>query len=198
MKQNNLSKQESSTSSGNQGNVQSVHRTLDILEVFPIYGPEIGLTRIATLLGLNKATAYRLLSNLEARGYVERSPADRKYRLGFKVFELGSYFQSQLEVRRLGLAFLREIVDQVHEAAFLCIREVDEALCVERVESIQEVNIFSLRVGGKQPLHCGGAPRALLVGLDDQELSAYAQRTGLPGLTPNTITTLDDLLAMSG
>ncbi len=169
MKQNNLSKQESSTSSGNRamssrciapGYFGSVPDLWSGNGPYPHCQPFVWV--------LNKATAYRLLSNLRRGGYVERSPADRKYRLGFKVFELGSYFQSQLEVRRLGLAFLREIVDQVHEAAFLCIREVDEALCVERVESIQEVNIFSLRVGGKQPLHCGGAPRALLVGLDDQ------------------------------
>jgi IclR family transcriptional regulator, KDG regulon repressor len=177
-----------------QGGVQSVRRALDLLEAFPKYGPEIGLTRIASLLEMNKATAYRLLSTLEERGYVERSPESRKYRLGVRAFELGSYFQSQLELRRTALPFMKAIVEQTCEAAFLCIREGDEALCVERVESQQEVNIFSLRVGGRQPLHCGAAPRALLAGLDDREVAAYAARTGLPGFTPYTITSLEQLL----
>jgi DNA-binding IclR family transcriptional regulator len=70
----------------------------------------------------------------------------------------------------------------------------DEALCVERVESQREVNIFSLRVGGKQPLHCGGAPRALLADWETSELAQYAERTGLPTFTSNTIRTLDQLL----
>ncbi len=180
--------------SSRQATVQSVSRALDLLEAFPKYGPELGLTQVAGLLKLDKATAYRLLSTLEERGYVERIPASRKYRLGVQAFELGAYYQSQLEVRRVALPYMKEMTAQTREAAFLCVRENDEAVCVERVESEQEVNVFALRVGGKQPLHCGAAPRALLAGMDDPELEAYAARTGLPGFTPNTIATLAALI----
>ena len=184
-------KQESNTA---QESVQSVSRALDVLEAFPTYGPEIGLTSMASHLDLNKATTYRLLQTLEARGYVERSPEGRKYRLGVRAFELGSYFQNQLDIRRLGLPYLNEMVEETQEAAFLCVREGDEALCIERVEAEREVNIFTLRVGGRQPLHCGAAPRALLSGLDDNALKEYASRSGLPAQTPETITTLEALL----
>jgi IclR family transcriptional regulator, KDG regulon repressor len=176
------------------GGVQSVQRALDLLEVFLKHGPEIGLSRIAELLELNKATAYRLLSTLEQRGFVKRSPGSRKYALGIKVFELGYYFQSQMEVRRIGLPYLKEMVELTNESGFLCVRDGDVALCVERVESQREVNIFSLRVGGKQPLHCGGAPRALLADWTPAELAEYAKRTGLPAYTSYTIHTLDQLL----
>jgi DNA-binding IclR family transcriptional regulator len=174
-------------------NVQSVSRALDLLEAFPRFGPEIGLTSIAEYNNLHKATAYRLLSTLEARGYIERSPDGRKYRLGVRTLELGAYFQSQLDVRRLALPNMTAMVEATDEAAFLCIREGDEALCIERVESKLEVNIFTLRVGGRQPLHCGAAPRAILAGMEDCEVSAYAQRTGLPAFTPQTITNLQKL-----
>ncbi|MBN1148210.1 MAG: IclR family transcriptional regulator [Anaerolineales bacterium] len=174
--------------------VQSVWRALDVLEAFPKSGPEIGLTALAERLDLNKATAYRLLATLENRGYIERAPDGRKYRLGARTLELGAYFQSQLDVRRLALPYMASMVEQTGEAAFLCVRENDEALCVERVESDQEVNIFILRVGGRQPLHCGGAPRALLTALSDDEIAAYARRTGLPAFTPHTITNLEALL----
>ncbi|MDD5371010.1 MAG: IclR family transcriptional regulator [Anaerolineaceae bacterium] len=177
-----------------QGAVQSVSRALDLLEVFLQHGPEIGLTRIATLLSLDKATAYRLLSTLEDRGYVERSPDSRNYRLGLRAFELGSYYQNQLEVRKLALVYMKEMVAQTQEAAFLCVSEEDAAVCVERVEGEYQVNIFGLRVGGKQPLHWGAAPRALLSGMSDAELAAYAARTGLPAATPYTLTTLDQLI----
>jgi len=174
--------------------VQSVSRALDLLEAFPLYGPEIGLTSIADTLGLNKATAYRLLSTLETRDFVVRCPESRKYRLGVSSFELGAYFQNQLDIRRFALPYLRKMVEQTQESAFLCVREGDEALCVERVEAEYQVNIFTLRVGGREPLHCGGAPRALLSGLDEQELTAYANRTGLSAFTSNTIDSLPGLL----
>jgi DNA-binding IclR family transcriptional regulator len=173
--------------------VQSVWRALDLLEAFPTYGPELGLTSIAGYANMNKATAHRLLATLEARGYVERTSDGRKYRLGVRAFELGAYFQGQLDVRRLALPYLTEMVEQTGEAAFLCIREGDEALCIERVEAEQVVNIFSLRVGGRQPLHCGAAPRALLSDLNDLEVQGYAQRSGLPKLTEHTLATLVEL-----
>jgi DNA-binding IclR family transcriptional regulator len=177
-----------------QTQTQTVARALDILEVFLIYGPEIGLSEIARLVGLNKATAYRILSTLEGRGYIVRSPDSRKYRLGARTFELGSYFQNQVELRRIALPEMQTMVAETREAAFLCVREGDEALCIERVEAPYGVNIFTLRVGGRQPLHWGGAPRALMAGMADEELIDYAQRTALPANTPFTLTTLDQIL----
>ncbi len=174
--------------------VQSLNRALDLLETFPRLGPEIGLSRIAAELGLSKATAYRLLSTLETRGYVERAPDSRSYRLGLRAFELGMYYQGQLQVRQVALPYLREMCAQTGEVAFLCVREGDAAVCVERVDGSVQVNVFSLRVGGHQLLHCGAAPRALLSGLSDDEVRAYALRTGLPACTPQTLTRLDLLL----
>ncbi len=174
--------------------VRSLSRALDLLEVFPEHGPEIGLSQVANLAKMNKATAFRLLATLEERGYVVRSPEGKKYRLGMKLFELGSYYQGQLELRRLALPHLKAMVKQTNEAAFLCIREEDEALCVERVEAEYGINIFTLRVGGRQPLHLGAAPRTLLAGLDDTQIEAYARRTVLQPVTPYTMTRVEDLI----
>jgi len=177
-----------------QTQTQTVSRALDILEIFLANGPEIGLSEIARLVGLNKATAYRILSTLEGRGYVVRSPDSRKYRLGVRTFELGSYFQNQVELRRIALPEMRTMVAETNEAAFLCVRESDEALCIERVEAPHGVTIFTLRVGGRQPLHWGGAPRALMAGMAAEELIEYARRTKLPGSTPYTLTTVDQII----
>ena len=178
----------------NQGKTQSVLRALELLEAFPKHGPEIGLTEIARLLQMSKATAYRLLSTLVNRGYLVRSAENRKYRLGVRIFELGSYFQSQIEIRRVAMPPMNAMVEQTREAAFLCVRDGDEALCVERVEAPHEVNIFTLRVGGRQPLHCGGAPRALMAGMSDEEIQAYVQRSSLPAITPYTLHTLEQII----
>jgi DNA-binding IclR family transcriptional regulator len=176
-----------------QNSVQSLNRALDLLEAFPRLGPEVGLTTVANYLGLNKATAYRLLSTLETRGYIERSPYNRRYRLGVRMFELGSYYKDQINVRRMALPYLSSLVDETQEAAFLCIREGDEALCVERMEPQHEVKIFMLRIGGRLPLHTGAAPRVLLANFNSEELEAYAKRTGLPAITPKTLSNIEDL-----
>jgi len=177
------------------GGVQSVSRALDLMEAFIAHGPEIGLTDLAALLGMNRATAHRLLDTLEARGYVQRLSMGRKYRLGSRVFELGAHFQNQMDIRRASQPELTSMAEETGQAGFLCIRDGDYALCLDRIEGRHYMRIFALRMGDRQPLHCGGAPRALLTGMSHAELLAYATRTGLPGFTPHTITTTQQLLA---
>lgn len=174
--------------------VLSLSSGLALLEMFPTHGPELGLNDIARMLDESKVTVHRLVATMEARGYLERSTTTGKYRLGARVFELGSCFQSQLDIRRAALPELTSLVEQTEQAAFLCVRDRDCALCVERVEGRHRAHIYALHMGERQPLHCGAAPRALLSGLSDAEILAYASRTGLPAFTPRTISTPQDIL----
>ena len=167
--------------------LKSVFHALDLLEVFLSHGPEISLTDLAAHAKIDKANAQRLLSALENRGYVLRSTPGRKYRLGVRPFELGSQFQSQLDIRRAALPELTSMAQETGQAGFLCVADGDFALCLERIEGRYYNRIFALRLGERQPLHCGGAPRALLSGRSHAEILAYAARTGIPKLTPQTI-----------
>jgi IclR family acetate operon transcriptional repressor len=174
---------------------QSLRRGLDLLEVFLSHGSELGLAQLAAAAQINRATAHRLLTTLEARGYVQRNAETRRYSLGVRVFDLGARFHNQLDIRRAALPELTTLVEQTGQAAFLCIRDGDEALCLERVGGRHRVRIFALQLGERQPLHCGAAPRALLSGMSDAEILAYARRAKPKRLTPGTITTADDLVA---
>jgi len=167
---------------------------LDLLDLFLSHGSELGLNDIAHLLGESKITVHRLLDTLETRGYLERCTAGGKYQLGARVFELGSCFQRQLDIRRAALPELTSLVEQTEQAAFLCVRDRDAALCLERVEGRHRAHIYALHIGERQPLHCGAAPRALLSALSDSEILAYASRTGLPTFTPRTISTTKGIL----
>ena len=172
---------------------QSINRALALLEAFPKYGPEIGLSELSRNLNLNKTTTYRMIKALESKGYISYTPVGRKYRLGVKVFELGSYYQSKLDIRSFALPYLKVLTENTKEASFLCVRNGNDAICIERVETENKDEYFALRVGGRQPLHCGAASRALLVEMSDEELETYAIDTGLPALTPRTITTVSEL-----
>lgn len=172
----------------------SLQRALDLLEVFLSENAEMGLAQLAAATQMSRATAHRLLKTLEARRYLQRDRETRKYSLGVRVFDLGARFQHQLDIRRAALPELTSLVEQTGQAAFLCIRDGDEALCLERVGARHRVRIFALQLGERQPLHCGAAPRALLSGLPKAELLAYARRTGLPAFTPKTLSTAEQLL----
>jgi DNA-binding IclR family transcriptional regulator len=173
--------------------VQSINRALGLLEAFPKFGPEVGLSELARYTNLNKTTAYRILQTLEKSGYLSRSPTSHDYRLGVKVFELGTYFQSKINIYHFSQPYLKELSEETNQAAFLCVRNGYEALCIADDDVQHEYKYVTLRVGGKQPLHCGGASRVLLMTMCDQEIEEYAITTGLPSKTPNTIKTIEEL-----
>lgn len=59
--------------------VHSVDRALDLLEA--LGGGATGITALAARTGLHASTAHRLLATLVRRGWVEREPRTRRYRL---------------------------------------------------------------------------------------------------------------------
>jgi DNA-binding IclR family transcriptional regulator len=70
---------------------------------------EIGLSEVARLAGMNKATAYRLLTELQSAGFVEQAGNDRSYRLGPEVLRLAALREAAVPL----LSVSREILDRL-------------------------------------------------------------------------------------
>ena len=68
--------------------LSTVTRALDVLQAFTYQRPERSLTEIAAATGLHKATAFRLLTTLSARGMTIKDPRTGMYRLGFALIAL--------------------------------------------------------------------------------------------------------------
>src|SRR4028119_232332 len=79
--------------------VQSVDRAITVMELLSRRGWS-GVTEVANELGINKSTAYRLLTTLRDRGLVEQDSATEKYRLGFGLVALASSVSADLDVAR--------------------------------------------------------------------------------------------------
>ena len=64
------------------GLTQSVGRALNILSLFSDETPSLRVGDVSASLGLGQSTTSRLLSTLEALGYVMRDQETGRYRLG--------------------------------------------------------------------------------------------------------------------
>src|SRR6516164_9427570 len=78
--------------------IQSVKRATDIISLFSSSQTSLGVTQIAALLGLNKATAWGLVATLEKQGFLKQDPDTQKYSVGSKLFELGMVYVGSLEI----------------------------------------------------------------------------------------------------
>src|SRR2546421_9849153 len=67
---------------------RSVERVLAVLNAFTEAGPNLTLMQVCEATGLTPSTAYRLMANLVARGYLEPGREGNAYRLGLTVIRL--------------------------------------------------------------------------------------------------------------
>jgi DNA-binding IclR family transcriptional regulator len=168
--------------------VQVLERSLGILELLSSNGPELSLIELSEQLRLHKSTTHRLLGVLEQYRFVEKSSSSGKYRLGLKLFELGSKAIADLNWRERARRHLQRLAFDTGETAHLCILDDGEVLYLEKVEAPRTVRVPSI-VGRRYPAHCGGAGKALLAFQPEEEIDELIKRRGLKSYTRNTFTT---------
>lgn len=168
-------------------NVQAVDRTLAILETLATHRGPVPLSVLAREVGLNVSTVHRLLHTLMGRGFVHQEPDSGRYKLGLKVFELGTAALSALDVRQAGRPILEEIVRTCNETANLVVLDQDEVVYVDQVESSRQVKMIA-KIGGRAPVYCTGSGKAILANLPPAEREALLARVELQRRTARTLT----------
>jgi DNA-binding IclR family transcriptional regulator len=162
-----------------------IGKAVAILESFLAGADEMSLTEIGTLVGLGPSTCHRLLGTLEFHRLVERTATGR-YRLGLRLFQLGSLVQVPQALAKLAEPVMRAMADRMEIGAFLSIRDRDRAVCIARVDRGQVI-LAPYRVGETLPLHVGAAPIILLAAMSDTDVEEIL-RQPLEQLTAKTVT----------
>jgi len=176
-------------SPSNQPSVQSVGRSLDILEVLSA-SDELGLGEIASQTGLTPSTAHRLLMTLAGRGYVVQNPATARYLLGFKVTELASVIARRTaRLRTLARPHLESIQKITGESANLTVLEPPNTVYVDQVEGSRSVRMFA-RIGATVPAHTSASGKAMIAFMTPKLISEIVGEEPFPQATPRTITSL--------
>ncbi len=171
----------------------AVRHATRLLEAF-LDGPEeCGISELSRRIDLSKSTVHRLVATLVEAGWLDRNPATDKYRLGLRLFELGSVVAARMEVRQCALPFMQDLMERVGETVHLAVLDGDQLVYVAKVESRHPIRLFS-QVGQHGPVHCTGVGKVLLA-FAPPEIVERVIAAGLPAFTPNTITDPDQLRA---
>ena len=172
--------------------VQVIDRALGVLEALAGEGQPMSLVKLSKRLGLPKSTTMRLLMVLEGHRFVEKSAESGLYRLGLKLFELGSKAVAQFDLTERARPHLERLVSRTGETAYLSVLDGAEALVVERVESSRAVRVPA-SVGWRNPAHCTAVGKVLLAHTPESRLTAVLGKARLRAYTENTITSLAQL-----
>jgi DNA-binding IclR family transcriptional regulator len=159
-------------------------RAVLLLDCFAPGGGPYRLTELARRSGLPKTTAFRLSGELVRLGLLERE--GEEYRLGGRLFELGSLVPRRSTLRETDLPYLQDLFEATNETVHLGVRDQHDVVYLERIPGHGAVRLPS-RIGGRLPLTCTAVGKALFA-FSGPELVEEILDAPLRRLTPHSIT----------
>jgi len=187
----NMEQRSNSPQGGGSGQLE---RALDILELLVRSGGPRGLAEIVESVDGPKATIHRLLTTLQARGYVTQDPRTSRYSAGVRCFELGSLWAANLDLRAVASPHLSALNTGTGETVHLAVYDHGDVVYVDKLESLHPV-VAKSHVGRRCPATCVATGRALLA-FESREEIASVLAGPLPAYTANSVTDPAELEAL--
>jgi IclR family KDG regulon transcriptional repressor len=173
--------------------LSSVKKALELLDHFTVERPELSLAEISREVDAHKSSVFRVLTTLEAAGFLEKDPQSGKYRLGLKILDLAGRVWGRHDIRQIAAPHMEELARETGEVIHLAVLDGADIVYLEKKGQGQILTVAT-RVGGRNPAYASSMGKILLADLSEGELKAILGRGKLKKLTPNTITEMPKLV----
>jgi DNA-binding IclR family transcriptional regulator len=150
------------------------------------------LGELCRLLGIPKSTAFGILSTLQAGEFIRRDARNERYRLSYKMLEIGGAYAQSLDLVQEFLSVARGVVAALNESAHLAILDGRDVLHISELNSSQPLRLQSY-IGTRLPASCTALGKVLLGLLDDAELEARFGGQPLVRMTDRSVRTFVEL-----
>jgi DNA-binding IclR family transcriptional regulator len=166
--------------------IQTLERAIKILDCYTIDQYELGVREVARMTGLSSSVCGRLMGALKGLGILVQNASTKGYSIGPKPLRWAEIYSANLDIRNVAFSVINELLLQTQETISLYILDDDERLCVERMESAQNVRIVA-RIGRRLPLYAGSAGKVLLAYLPTHRQEEIIRKTEFKPYTESTI-----------
>ncbi|MEP7178218.1 MAG: IclR family transcriptional regulator [Pseudonocardiales bacterium] len=145
-------------------------RVLGILDCFSVDRSTLSLSEISRATGLPLTTAHRQVGELASWGALERDDGGR-YRVGLRLWEVGSLAPRSIGLRETALPFLEDVYEATHENVQLAVRDGAEVVYVERIAGRHAVHVVT-RPGTRLPVHATAVGLVLLAHASQSDIES--------------------------
>ncbi len=168
-------------------------RALDIVDALAAAGEPLGASDLAREIAATKSATFRILVNLERRGYVRKDPDSARYRLGPALISLGYQASNGIDLLSLAHPHLEALSARIQETANLGAIRDGEIVYLDIIESPRSLRMAA-RIGARDLVHSTALGKAILAFLPEGDLDAVFAAP-LSRSTQRTITDPDKLRA---
>jgi IclR family KDG regulon transcriptional repressor len=175
--------------------VKSADRVLRVLDELVDHPGGMTFKELVDRLDLPKSSLHALLATMLDRRYLVLDKRTRQYRLGIKIWEAGQSFLRDLDLTesiRAPMACLAETIGETVQCAVL--DGTSNVYIHVNASGADHRLVLQSRIGSRLPAHSTGLGKALLAALSDDELRRRFAEHDFQRFTPNTISSLDELL----
>lgn len=165
--------------------MRTVEKALRLLDFFTGAQPEQGLSELARLSGIDKATVLRMLGDMAATGLVEQDPQSRRWRLGAGILRLARLREASFPVTRVLTPILERLAEQTGETAHASLVSGRDLGTVGVVESTRS-NRVSIEPALVLPMHATASGLAFTAFARPEQRERILSRklTAETGFTP--------------
>jgi DNA-binding IclR family transcriptional regulator len=147
--------------------IARVFRTLEAL----VSGPKMA-SDIAQVLGVNRSTALRLMSEIETLGYIDRDPETKAYSIvPARFYPFISAHTDHLDWSTAVDPILSELREEMGESAIMGVPANGTMVYLAFFPSMHLIMVRE-RLGTTRPMHCSALGKAYLSALEDPALDA--------------------------
>ncbi|WP_134682749.1 IclR family transcriptional regulator [Brevibacillus migulae] len=172
--------------------LSSVRNSCTLLKLFLDSPKEMGVTELSKKLSLSKGAVHKILSTLEAEGFIRQNPKTKQYTLGFTLLELGSKVISNHDIVDFSQPFLSQLAKSTNELAVLCVLDKTDALYVSKVDSIHPIR-FNVEIYRRFPPYSTSGSRVLLAYQSQEYQDQILQDAELISYTSQSFTSIEEI-----
>ena len=116
------------------GSLNVMHKLMAVLDCFSRYDRSLTLSEISTRCAMPKTTVHRLVSSLREAKLLEQDRGRESYRMGIRLFELGSIVLGNLDIYREARPLVERLKAASGEGSHLCVFDGTNMVNVEHRE----------------------------------------------------------------
>lgn len=162
----------------------TVTKAMKLLEYFGDSTPEIGLSNLARMSGIDKATVLRMLKDLAESGLVEQDSQSRNWRLGAGILRLARLREASFPVTRVLTPILESLSEATGETAHASLLSGRDLGTVGAVEPTRSNRVY-IEAGLILPLHATASGLAFTAFARPEQRQRVLARV-LDGFTAST------------
>ncbi len=167
-------------------NVPNLEKGLMVIELLATKKSGLTLAEITETLAFTKTTAFRVVSTLIFKNYLQKNETTKKITLSRKMLTLGISSMNEQSIVEVSIDVMRALRDEVRESVMLGVLLGVKGAILEQVASSYPVKLF-VEQGTQFNLHSSVGGKSILANLPEEESNAILKKITLTKYTKNTI-----------